>query len=87
MAIKTIKQLLLLLLLLLLHPFNDLFSRQTWVSPYQKSKTSLDLNEARDEVMGRQWHPLDHMQNLHLFPDRQPDQHLISQFLQFGCSS
>ena len=38
---------------LLLHPFNDLFSRTTWVSWYQKSKTSLDLNEARDNgVLG-----------------------------------
>jgi len=36
------------LLLLLLHPFNGLFSRKTWVSRYQKGKTSLDLNEARD---------------------------------------
>ena len=31
---------------LLLHPFNDLFSRP---SRYQKGKTSLDLNEARDD--------------------------------------
>jgi len=38
------------LLLLLLHLFNDLFSRTTCVSPYQKVKTSLDLNEARDVV-------------------------------------
>jgi len=38
-----------LTLLLLLHPFNGLFSRTTWVSQYQKSKTSLDLNEARDD--------------------------------------
>jgi len=30
------------------HPFNGLFSRTTWVSWYQKGKTSLDLNEARD---------------------------------------
>ena len=41
------------LLLLLLHPFNGLFSRTTWVSRYQKGKTSLDLNEARyGEVLG-----------------------------------
>jgi len=38
----------LLLLLLLLHPFNDLFFQTTWVSQYQKGKTSLDLNEVRD---------------------------------------
>ena len=36
-------------ILLLLHPFNGLFSRTTWVSQYQKGKTSLDLNEARDD--------------------------------------
>jgi len=37
------------LLLLLLHPFNGLFSGTTWVIRYQKGKTSLDLNEARDD--------------------------------------
>ena len=42
------KKLLLLLLLLLLHPFNGLFSKTTRVSRYQKGKTSLVLNEARD---------------------------------------
>ena len=31
-----------------LPPFNDFFSRTTSVSQYQKGKTSLDLNEARD---------------------------------------
>ena len=36
--------LLLLLVLLLLHPFNGLFFRTTWVSQYQKGKTSLNLN-------------------------------------------
>jgi len=41
------------ILLLLLYPFNSLFSRTTWVSQYQKDKTSLDLNEARDDrVLG-----------------------------------
>jgi len=44
----------LLPLLLLRHPFNCLFSRTTWVSRHQKGKTSLDLNEARDDQ-------LDHM--------------------------
>ena len=40
-------------LLLLLHRFNSLFSRTTWVSWYHKGKTSLDLNEARDDgVLG-----------------------------------
>ena len=36
-----------------IHPFNGLFSRTTWVSRYQRGKTSLDLNEARDDgVLG-----------------------------------
>ena len=35
--------------LLLVLPFNGLFSGTTWVSQYQKGKTSLDLNEARDD--------------------------------------
>jgi len=43
----------LLLLLLLLHPFNGLFSWTTWLNRYEKGKTSLDLNEARDDgVLG-----------------------------------
>ena len=42
--------LLLLLLPPLLHPFNGPISRTTW---YQKGKTSLDSNEARDDgVLG-----------------------------------
>ena len=36
-------------LLLLLHPFNALFFKTTWVSQYQEGKTSLGLNEARDD--------------------------------------
>ena len=48
-----------------LHPFDGLFSSTTWVSQYQKGKTSLDLNEARDDVvLGWQWHQLDHMQTI-----------------------
>ena len=31
-----------------LHQFNGLFSSITWVSRYQKGKTCLDLNKARD---------------------------------------
>ena len=38
-------------LILLLHLFNGLFSRTTWVSRYQEGKTSLDLNEARDDAV------------------------------------
>ena len=33
----------------LLHPFNGLFPKTTLVSRYQKGKSSLDLNEARDD--------------------------------------
>jgi len=36
-------------LLLLLNTSNVLFSMTTWVSRYQKGKTSLDLNEASDD--------------------------------------
>jgi len=32
----------------ILHPFNGLFSRTTWVSQYQKGKTTLVLTDARD---------------------------------------
>ena len=39
-----------MLLLLLLHPFNGLFSRTTQENWYQKSKTILDFNEARDTI-------------------------------------
>jgi len=38
-----------IILLLLLHPFNGLFSRTAWVGWYQKGKTSMDFNEARDD--------------------------------------
>jgi len=51
--------------LLLQHPINGLFSRTTWISQHQKGKTSLDLNEARDDgVWEWQWHQLDHMQTI-----------------------
>ena len=48
--------------------YNGLVSRTTWVNQYQKRKTNLDLNEARDDgVLGWQWHQLD---NLHFAADR-----------------
>ena len=60
----------LLLLLLLLDLFNGLFYRTTWVSQYQKGKTSLDLNEARDDGVlgcsGTSWT----IRSLYLAPDR-----------------
>jgi len=46
-------------------PFNGVFSRAACVSKYQKGKTSLDLNEAKDDGgFGMQWHQLDHMQTI-----------------------
>jgi len=53
-----------------LHTFNGLCSRTSRVSRYQKGKTSLDLNEARDDgVFGRQWHKAGPYANsLHLTP-------------------
>jgi len=40
-------------------PFNGRLSRTTWVSRYQKGKTSLDFTEAR--VSEWQWHQLGYM--------------------------
>jgi len=45
---------------LLLHLFNGLFSRTTWVSRHQKGKPIWIL--MKQEMMGWQWHQLDHMQ-------------------------
>jgi len=47
-------------LLLLLHTFNGLFSRTTWASWHQKGKPFWILLE--QEMMGWQWHQLDHTQ-------------------------
>ena len=47
-------------LLLLLHPINDIFSRIAWVNRHQKGKPSWIL--LQQEMMGWQWHQLDHMQ-------------------------
>ena len=50
---------------LLLHTFNSLFSRTTLVRRYQKDKTGLDWNDARDDaVLEWQWHQLDHTQTI-----------------------
>jgi len=40
--------------------FNGLFSRTTWVSRHQKGKPFWIL--LKQEMMGWQWHQLDHMQ-------------------------
>ena len=75
--------------LLLQHPFNGLFSRTTWVSRYQKSKTSLYLNEARDDGVlacsNISWTIC--KRSAPCSRHRQPHRHLITQFLQAGCSS
>jgi len=34
------------------------------VSQYQKGKSSLDLNETRDDGFWKQWHQLDHVQTI-----------------------
>jgi len=56
------------------------------VGRYQKGKTNLDFNEARDSEW--QWHQLGGpYASLHLAPDRQPRQHTATLFLQAGCPS
>jgi len=50
----------LLTTILLLYPFNSIFSRTTWESRYQKGKPFWIL--LKQEMMGWQWHQLDHMQ-------------------------
>jgi len=61
---------------------NGLFFRTTWISRYQKGKTRLDSNEARDEwglgLTVSSAGP--HANKLHLATDRSPHQHLITQF-------
>jgi len=53
---------------------NGFFSRTTWISWYQKGKTSLDLNDARDGgVLGWQMAVAStgqYANNLHLTSDR-----------------
>ena len=75
----------------LLHYYTHLvayFFRTTWLSRYQKGKTSLDLNEARDDgFLDAVASAGPYANNLHLAPDTLPHQQLITQFLQAGCSS
>jgi len=50
--------------------------------PGQPGKTSLDLNEARDDgVSGWQWHQLDHMQTICI--SIQTDNHMNTSSLNF----
>jgi len=58
--------------------FNGPFSGTTWVSQYQKGKTNLDFNEARDSEW--QWHQLGHMQVCALL---QTDNHASTLSLSF----
>jgi len=70
------------LLLLLPRPFNGLFSRITWISQYHEDKSSLDLNEARDDgVLGWQWHQPDHTQTI--CTSLQTDNHTSTSSLNF----
>jgi len=60
------------------NPFNGLFSRTTRVSQHRKGKAILDFKEAtRDRVAVVSAGP--YANHLHLTPDRQPCQHLITQ--------
>ena len=79
---------LMVFVLLPLYPFDSLFSRTTWISQYQKGKTSLDLNEASDDgVLEWHWHQLDHMQTVctSLQTDSRTNTSSIN-ILQAGCS-
>jgi len=70
----------------LLDLFNGLFSRTTWVSRHQKCKLFWILLE--QEMMGWQWHQLNHMQII--CTSLQTDNHASTAsliFLQAGCSS
>ena len=60
------------------HTFNGPFSRQTWVSQYQKRKTYLDFTEARDSEW--QLHQLGRMQMCTLL---QTDNHATTPPLSF----
>ena len=60
-----------------------MFYTTTRVSQYQKAKTNLDLNEARDDrVLGMAVASAGpYASNLHLAIDRSPHQHLKSNFM------
>jgi len=62
-----------------------LLSRTTWVSRYQKGKTSLDFTEARDSEW--QWHQLGHMQVCTSLQTYNHASTLPLNFLQTGCPS
>ena len=69
------------------HTFNGSLSGITRVSRYQKGKTNLDFNGARDSEWQWQWHQLGHMQ---ASTSLQTDNHASTpplSFLQAGCPS
>jgi len=76
-----------LLEVLVLHLCNGLFSRTTWVSRHQKGKSFWILLE--QEMMGWQWHQLDHTQIIctSFQTDNHACQYLSTHFLQAGCPS
>jgi len=66
--------------------FNGLFSRTTWVNRHQKGKPFWIL--LKQEMMGWQWHQLDHIQII--CTRLQTDNHTSTpslNFLRVGCSS
>ena len=67
------------------HPFNGALSETTWVSRYQKGKTSLDFTEARDSEW--QWHLLGHMQVSTLLQSENHASIPPLSFLQARCPS
>jgi len=67
------------------HPFNGPLSWTTWVSRYQKGKTSLDFTKAR--VSEWQWHQLGHMQVCTLLQTNNHASTPPLRFLQAGCPS
>jgi len=69
-----------------IHTFNGLFPRTTWVSWHQKGKPFWIL--LKQEMMGWQWHQLDHMQII--CTTLRTDNHASTpslNFLRAGCSS
>ena len=67
------------------YPFNGFMSGTTWVSRYQKGKTTLDFTGARDSEW--QWHQLGHMQVcISLQTDNYASTPPLS-FLEAGCPS
>ena len=68
-------------------PFNGLFSRTTWVGRYQKDKPFWIV--LKQEMMGWQWHQLNHMQIIctSLQTYNHASTSSLHIFLQAGCPS